>query len=772
MTSVDYFVPEVEANASPQVIAAYLDADTDTGDLIVDPFCIAPTIVERAVQGNRRVVAVTFDLLDALRVRLALTALPRRELDAAVTRLLDSPKMGLTLREHLQRLYRTACRQCGKTVTADYFIWERGRDLPQRVKYQCPSCGQSEVCECDEDDARVLQEVEPRGLHYWYVLDRVAKREDQGRGFAASLLELYTPRNLYALYNLILKAEGLFAGTAGHDFLRLALLRCLELGSKLNAVPGEPTSSHPLGLHPPSHFVEWCVWRLFEDATRQLSQRQPASPVALADSVMAVVAPAPVASAGEVAPARAFVGHISVRQLTSNLPSGSVKLILSRPPQLGRTFWALPYLWTGWLYGHAQSALLWPLVRRRSSDWPWYVRAMRSTLSALQKTLHPDSQLVLMGQSKGLAFYEALSLAAAGANLRLSSALYHPSDLEVATKPFAGLRGDYRLTWVPGPAPPPWPLGKDELAAKLRQVAVRAAEEALQQRGEPASFVRLHVHIWQALARQGVLQRTMYIKDIPAPLDFVREHIRAALEKEVGATFVHLCEGDEDGDCLWWLVHPPDAPALTERVERTTYEILASAEALQTTAFLQTVYQRFPGVLTPDREWVLACLKSYGQQTSPGWWTLQEENRGERAVRIRETLLRDLLAMGRRLGYQVQPAKAGLDLYWSAPDKQPFGFVVVDSTRLSQQLCAPAGGELVPTHKIAIISAARQDLLRLRMARSVWLRKQLTALGWRFVRDADLQEWASQPQSELTDLESLVALDPLAVQDRTQLSLI
>jgi len=53
---------------------------------------------------------------------------------------------------------------------------------------------------------------------------------------------------------------------------------------------------------------------------------------------------------------------------------------------------------------------------------------MRNTLSALQKTLHPDGQIVLMGQSKGLAFYEALSLAAAGANLRLSSALYHPRD--------------------------------------------------------------------------------------------------------------------------------------------------------------------------------------------------------------------------------------------------------------------------------------------------------------------------------------------------------
>jgi hypothetical protein len=397
---------------------------------------------------------------------------------------------------------------------------------------------------------------------------------------------------------------------------------------------------------------------------------------------------------------------------------------------------------------------------------------MRSTLSTLQKTLHPDGQLVLMGQSKGLAFYEALSLAAAGANLRLSSAVYHPSDSEVATKPFAGLRGDYRLTWVPGPAPPPWPMGKDELAAKLRQTAVWAAEEALQQRSEPAPFVRLHGHIWQSLARQGILQRTMHLKDIPAPLDFVREHIQAALEKEVRTTFVHLCDGEEDGDCLWWLVRPPDTPALTERVEQATYEILASTENLQTAVFLQTVYQRFPGVLTPDREWVMACLKSYGQQTSPGWWTLQEEDRSERAVRTREILLGDLLALGQRLGYQAQPARAGFDLCWGGPDKDSFGFVFVNSIRLSQQLFASGGGETAPKHKIAIIPSARQDLLRLRTARSGWLRKRLIALGWRFVRDVDLQNRASQPETKLADLESMVGLDPLAVQDRTQLYLI
>jgi hypothetical protein len=96
---------------------------------------------------------------------------------------------------------------------------------------------------------------------------------------------LYTPRNLYVLFNLVLKAEDLFAGSPVHDSLRLALLQCLELGSKLNAIPGEPASRRAPRLRPPARFAEWNIWQLFEDATRELAQRQPASPVPLAANV-------------------------------------------------------------------------------------------------------------------------------------------------------------------------------------------------------------------------------------------------------------------------------------------------------------------------------------------------------------------------------------------------------------------------------------------------------------------------------------------------------
>jgi len=435
----------------------------------------------------------------------------------------------------------------------------------------------------------------------------------------------------------------------------------------------------------------------------------------------------------------------------------------------------MPYLWTGWLYGHEEAALLWPLARRRASDWSWYLRAMGATLHALQQTLTADGHIVFIGQNRELAYHETLALAAAGVDLRLESVLYHPCGPERATKPFSGLRGDYRLTWAQGPPVPPWPVTVGELADKVSQAVVAAAEQILEQRGEPSPFVRLHCAIWEALAQKGLLQRLMSAEEqAPSQLDSVREQIRAALEKEVGRTFVQLWEDEErDSKCLWWLSQPPaDHFPLSERIEQVAYETLKAVEVIGTERFMQIVYSHFTRGLTHDAEWVRACLQSYGQQISPLRWSLREEDRPEQR-RVARTMARQTLDnLGRRLGYEVRIGHKGFDVQWVQAGKATLAFVVLDSAALSRLVGVRALGESDGVRRFAVIPEARQGLLRLRLARSMHLRKQLASEGWRLIRSLDLQEWASQSKITLADLDSLAGLEPLAAQDRTQLSLI
>ena len=742
MTSIDYFVPDAEGALSSRGIAAYLEAYTPPNGLVTDPFCQSPSIAQAALHAGRRAIATNASPLDALRTRQALAPTPGRELVTALSRLSDSPKSGMSLHEHLSRLYRLTCPSCSQPGHADYFVWERDQGAPRQVSYRCPSCAQSGLRDCSEDDARVLREVEPRGLHYWYILDRIAKHEDRGRRLAEKLLDLYSPRNLYVLSNLVLKIDDLFAGTVMHDFMRQALLHCLESGSRLNPVPGEPALGHAAGLTPPPRFVERNVWQLFIDTISQYAKAR-AGPSALAASLREVASPAAANESGAPVQGRAFVGHMSVRQLAQEMPAASVDLVLAQPPLLGRTRWALPFLWTGWLYGHQAAASLWPLIRRRASDWPFYLRAMQATLLALQKTLKPDGRIVFVGQSTGLAFNEALTLAAAGANMRLQSAVYHARELEAATKPYAGLCGDYRLTWAKGPPVSPWPMGPKELATNISQLAAAAAEEALEQRGEPAPFARLHCAVWEALAQRNLLQRVMSTPECREQPNGVREQVKAALESEIGRTFVQLWRDEEKDECLWWLVNASSsAPPLSERVELAVRDALAPAETIETTALLAAIYSRFPRGLTPDAEWVMACVTSYGEAAAPEQWVVRAGDRPGHRARARATTIEMLRGLGLRAGCEVRLATDGLDVLWIRGPSEASAFIVLDSLALSRALNWRPEGALAAAARYVVFPEERHSLMHLKLARFAWLKGQLSSKGWQFLKDSELPDWA------------------------------
>jgi hypothetical protein len=207
-------------------------------------------------------------------------------------------------------------------------------------------------------------------------------------------------------------------------------------------------------------------------------------------------------------------------------------------------------------------------------------------------------------------------------------------------------------------------------------------------------------------------------------------------------------------------------------VEQFVCEILESAGAISSDDFLHQVYEGFPAVLTPDSAWVMACLGSYGREVEAARWTLREEDLRARHSRAREMSLRHLEDLGHRLGYEVSLKARGFDVQWVSADRDTLAFVVLDSAALSRLLRLSPDGASPPERRIVIVAEARQELIRLRLSRSVWLRKPLAEEGWQFIRDTDLLNWFNQEEIALADLDSFVGLDLLAAQDRTQLPLI
>lgn len=767
------------------VATVYLQAYTSPGQIVLDPFCQSPTLVAEVVGAGRKIIAVNFNLILAWLVRGQLSWPEPQELDAAITRLGDSLKLEVPLREHLDNLYVTSCPQCHRPTIADYFLWDRELGAPIEKGYRCPACGSTGQAPVEPGEREALSRLEKRGFHYHYVLDRLAPPGDEGRKIGQKLLDLYTPRNLYALTNLLIKIETLFANSPLQVPLKLLLLDCLDSCSSLYALP--QVQIRPRRLHPPLRFVERNVWRAFEEARVQLSQRPPAPAVHLATDVTQLMA---LSETGNRLP-NALVAPLTVRRLSQVLPPGSVSLLITTPPRLDPVFWSLSYLWSGWLFGREEAAALSPLLKRKKPDWDWYQRAMSSTWRALRRTLQPEGRLVLVFAGEEPAFVEALFMAASLAGFELEGASCQP---EVSAEAMASYQLSFRKGQEPLAVLPP----EDEanLALELQREASLAMQEVLRQRGEPLAYEWLHLAAYRHLSAKGYLRRAMAVSSA----DFVSRQVETVLEETERGAIVRWEKGEE-GEAKpqrWWLRTPDEvSPPLNDRVERAVWEALCEKPTLSAEALAAAIYPRFPGLLTPEKGLVEACLRSYALEIGPDHWQLRSEDRPENREKQRSQGVADLVRLGQRLGYGI-----GLSRIWrerlqeggtlisllrsedlGVEPPSPFDVLWYEDKEVRHAfvLLSMAALGLIPwyredvmeegVNRYLVIPSERSDLAQFKLDRSPWLRQAVVTGRWQFIKYRHLNRLASATEVDRHDLKKIVGLRPLIEQDQAQIPL-
>jgi hypothetical protein len=699
MEQIESFIPpeQVEAGILGRflvplpwnVVEAYIRAYTTENGVVVDPFCRTDVVARRAARLGRRAVLADFNPLVAFIVRTTLTPLPVRELEAAFDRLQASLKLNVPLKDHLLDLYKTTCPHCGQRAIADYFLWSRQLAQPIKKHYHCHTCHEDRLEPTDDADQQALAGIEDKGFHYWAILERLSPPSEEGRALAQRLLDLYTPRNLYALATLATKIEAVIESPPAQAALKLALLQALDEGSKLYRLPNKPVSR----LRPPAQFVEVNVWQAFEAAyqtvRRQIEQDAADAPrLRLASTLEQVVERELTlwsASRGPGLAPNVLVRRASTRRLGGELPAESVDLILSAPPRLDQgDLLALSYLWTGWLLGKEEAAafrLDYLLHPRRPNDWEWFAQALQPGLRALAKSLGHNSHLVFTFVSGDLPYVDAALLAAAATSLQLESLIYQPlptADL-TGTPAFGGLAGQYTLRFGKGlgPHPPPTPSlsrstvegggqGLDSLAADIQTTALRAAKDILVQRAEPLSFNWLHNAIWWRLAQAGLLAQVATLAtEGMAPLAFLRQQVEEGLHKGLARDLMQLeAEGPPaTSRVVWWLAKPSYAtPPLSDRVEQAVYNVLSTASVTTQAAIERVVYSLFPGLLTPEPGLIEACLNSYGHLLLPpgrdssrhvAQWQLREEEQLQWRSREHTGMIGLLVELGHRLGLRV-----------------------------------------------------------------------------------------------------------------------
>jgi hypothetical protein len=770
-------------------LGPYLDAYTGPGDLVIDLFCQSPTWVHAAAQAGRRALGLNVNRALLLAASLPLTAVERQQVEAAFTHLAEARKDSDTLQAYIEGLYRTACAACGATTIAEAFIWERDGDAPVAKRYRCPVCdaaGAAPLSEAPVDaaDRVAVARFERRGLRYWLLLDRAASRDAPYRDRVASLLDLYTPRNLSALSDLLLKSDGLMLAPPVRRVLDALLLDTFDRATSLH--PPDSPSSRPRRLRRPARYTEANVWRLLE-RTLETWRGMPLAPVPHAPSLGALFIPGEPETPDAPSPAPIYFAPLSTAQARRELPPGCATLIIVDPPRPDTVLWHLSALWSHWLWGSQAGAPLVPILGRRWLDKDWLWRGLRGALEAVAPLLHSDARLVCLFSDENPVLLEALTLAAAGAGYELVGWGAHPP-------------GDVRLNWRVGAAPTSPPPEPDSLSRAVAERAADASLNALRIRGEPVAWPMLHAALHADLAQSSLLARIGNLPDDTAdsqvapetltqPLSWLAEAVRAALD---GAPLRQLTNQPTD-QVLWWLneqFEPGAAAPLSDRVELAVAEILRDLLAVTETDLHLRVYARFPGPQTPDTHLIRLCLFSYGDEHAPGHWRLRAEDDLEARAAETDAVIDDLSSLGRRLGFKVGlgiPRAGEWAVRWlDETDHTAYAFAVRTTAVLGDLLFNPLPLASPPqvegmgraaeakTTPCLTLPGGRAVLVGHKLRHDPRLRQGADRHGWQFLKFRHLRHLVQEVAAKQLDryaFQAALGLDPIVEQEEAQLSL-
>ena len=643
---------------------------------------------------------------------------------------------------------------------------------------------------------------------------------DERDDLVEELLDLYTPRNLYALHAILTKIESELRDTPAASVMRLALAVCLMPASRLNGYPGRVASLRISAGHvrqPASrHQREVNVWQAFEEAYREVR-------TAIADLGERPEArfAADYGDLGGIAAANILWLRARASVVGQYLPADGVDLVLSAPaPSPALDELAFEYLATSWVLGReaAETLRLEPIFGGGGHPEGAEATALRHGMVSAAGALKRGGWCVLLLEDADPERLLAVALAGASAGLELMNVILRESARSgdgIAVHLRRGSAED-RLRHAVGASP--LRLGADaghltypELASAIE----RSVSALLRDRGEPAGLMRVVAAVVSELGSSGLLARLVAARGEGSAEgsgriegggpQMIAALIREELWRDDHPAFVRI--GDEQHP-QWWLRRPELAEGpLADRVEWATWSILSTAGRIDEEGFFDRIYRLFPGLQAPDEELVRACLAAYAAPGERG--SLATEDELTRRTDDHGRVVATLVEYGHRLGLRAwvaasqhdrvvdghpladrlsdderrvylplvvrAPVEAlgAVDVLWYVRGRLAFLFEV-DWTAMVGKPILGRGREipLGPQQaRFLVIPAERAELLRLKLQRSPWLREEVERQNWHVLKWQHLDTLAAREGARIEWLEPVLGLDPLIERGGEQLTM-
>jgi hypothetical protein len=413
-------------------------------------------------------------------------------------------------------------------------------------------------------------------------------------------------------------------------------------------------------------------------------------------------------------------------------------LVVTVLPRPNQAFWTLAALWTAWLWGRERAAPIKGALHRRRYDWGWHAGALRLTLGRLGDWLRQDSVILTFIPEAEPGFVAAALAGLDGVGFRLKGRAIRVEERHAL------------LQWVV----------EQEVAARptAQELAPRMAasiQQALEDRGQPAPYLVLHAAAWSDLAAGhslGALWETLG----GHPLTLVTQELEQILSDR--GRFRNFSPSREPEYGFYWLARAETSRGrLSDRLELFVLHRLREVGWVDRGAFLESLYVRFAGLLSPDRDLVAACIHSYADlDPQEGRWLLREEDQREaREEDVRE--IQALLAgLGTRLGHKLGQEDP---LSWLDPaGRAVYRFHVQETAVLRGAL------EAEEERRVYVVPGGRAALLLEKARRDPRLAEWM-GRGVRVVKFRHIRRLAADTTLSRANWADRLGLDPPEHQD-------
>jgi hypothetical protein len=298
-----------------------------------------------------------------------------------------------------------------------------------------------------------------------------------------------------------------------------------------------------------------------------------------------------------------------------------------------------------------------------------------------------------------------------------------------------------------------------------------SAREALSYRSGFLRFNLQDITDVDTANKSGDIQETLFSLDLGIPtLDETESETaqKTSTEDELTEKERPTRSSDISESILFWLRETDNVNhiSITDNYEQTVINYLATHTNCTNEMIDAEMCKRFPGLFTPDPEFIRICLESYGEKNSTDsklWHLRPEDIPGIRQKDI-ETAKRFIVQIGDRLGLlctEQSSGRAKTGIKWSDTiGELDYWFFLSVSAAIGEVVIH---NEQSPKRGFIVIPGSRANLVIYKLRRDPRLSKAFHPIHgtWRFLKYRHLRSLAENPMLSRENLDQLLMLDPL-----------